>query len=76
MNIEHLKSDAQSELEMNRRRWNRRCPRRNERLKDDDLEPDPDTDEYKVRRIRLTKKKRRHQGFTIQPAHRLWIFEK
>jgi len=36
----------------------------------------PQSNEYKIARVRPKKRKKRHPGYTIMPEHTLWIFEK
>ena len=60
---------------MSRAKWNRRPKRVLHETKEDVLTKNSSQHEYKVSRVRPKRKKIKHQGYTIVPAHRLWIFE-
>lgn len=61
---------------MNRAKWNRRPKRSLDETKDDALNKNSSENSFKVSRVRPRKRKPKHQGYTIIPAQRLWIFEK
>lgn len=61
---------------MTRAKWNRRPKRSLDKDMDNELPSKQTPDEgYKVSRVRPRRRKRKHPGYTVMPAHRLWIFE-
>ena len=61
---------------MSRPKWNRRPKRDLDKTKDIEVPFNIlSKDEYKISRVKPKRKKRKHQGFTTVPEHRLWIFE-
>lgn len=61
---------------MSKAKWNRRPKRTLDNTKDDGPNKISSEEDYKVSRVRPRKRKVKHQGYTIIPAHRLWIFDK
>ena len=58
------------------KKWNRRAKRRTD--VDDEIPAISEnelTPEFDFKRVRPKKRKDRHQGYTVIPEYRLWIFE-